>query len=467
MNVEPSAMERIASVAWIAELYRLSTIAASSNDTQDALQLMLTHIVEGFGAVSGSLSLVPESESAVLELVAGIDLPAHLIGRRVAFGEGILGKVAAAGKSLLLQGETGKTPGMERSKARGSSMCWPLVVKDRVVGALAVNRAVEQPAYTKEDLERGQIMANVVALVVDNSAMHRESLRRIEALSRMNAELSAAHQQIKEAQSQLLQSEKMASIGQLAAGVAHEINNPVGYVYSNVGSLERYVQDLLRVVDAYGAALPAPGAELKHVLEQADLPFLREDVVTLLGESREGLDRVRSIVQNLKDFSRVDAGDEWLIADLTDGLRSTLNIVRNELKYRAEVTCDFKPLPPIECLPSQLNQVFMNLLVNAGQALKDKGTIRISTGCSNHGEAARAEVWVEVTDNGCGIPPEIQSRIFEPFFTTKPVGKGTGLGLSLSYSIVQKHHGRIEVRSAVGAGTTFRVVLPLKRMKNE
>ncbi|HEU0203536.1 MAG TPA: ATP-binding protein, partial [Burkholderiaceae bacterium] len=191
-----------------------------------------------------------------------------------------------------------------------------------------------------------------------------------------------------------------------------------------------------------------------QVLDRLDLDFLRADVVTLLAESREGLDRVRKIVQDLKDFSRVDASDEWVVTDVVDGLRSTLNIVHNELKYRATVTCDFAPLPPIACLPSQLNQVFMNLLVNAAQAIPDKGNILIRTG------ADEAAVWIEIADDGVGIAAENLSRIFEPFFTTKPVGKGTGLGLSLSYSIVQKHGGRIEVRSQPRQGSTFRVVLP-------
>ncbi|HEU0200258.1 MAG TPA: GAF domain-containing protein, partial [Burkholderiaceae bacterium] len=309
MKVEANAIERIASVAWLGELYRLSTIAASASDTQGCLVTMLRHIVDGFGAVSGSLALVPEGEGEILELVAGIDLPQQALYRRVAFGTGILGRVAAARQPMLIQGETGQTPAGDRVHARASSMCWPLVVKDRTVGTLAVNRAQGQPAYSAKDLEHGRIMANVVALVVENAAMRREQERRIDALSRVNAELTQAHRQLKDAQTQLLHSEKMASIGQLAAGVAHEINNPIGYVNSNVGSLERYVRDLLAALDAYAAALPDVAPDLRQVLDRLDLDFLRADVVTLLAESREGLDRVRKIVQDLKDFSRVDASD--------------------------------------------------------------------------------------------------------------------------------------------------------------
>jgi signal transduction histidine kinase len=164
--------------------------------------------------------------------------------------------------------------------------------------------------------------------------------------------------------------------------------------------------------------------------------------------------RVTKIVKDLKDFSHVDAGDEWQLADLHQGLDSTLNIVWNEIKYKCEVKKEYGALPEIECLPSQLNQVFMNMLINAGHAIEERGTIVIRTG------TADGQVWVEFEDSGKGIAPEHIGKIFDPFFTTKPVGKGTGLGLSLSYGIVHKHKGRIEVRSAPGRGTTFRVWLP-------
>lgn len=279
-------------------------------------------------------------------------------------------------------------------------------------------------------------------------------------LRESNAELIAINRKLEDAQNQLLQSEKMASVGQLAAGVAHEINNPIGYVYSNLGALGGYVEDLLRVLDAYEAVEPdiadeATRGNLQRVKKEADLTFLREDLVALMGESREGIERVKKIVQDLKDFSRVDASDEWQVVDLHKGLDSTLNIVWNELKYKAEVRKEYGELPEVECLPSQLNQVFLNMLVNAGHAIKENGTITLRTGCEGE------QVWVEIADNGHGIAPEHLQRIFDPFFTTKPVGKGTGLGLSLSYSIVKKHGGHIDVRSTPGLGTAFRINLPI------
>ena len=191
-----------------------------------------------------------------------------------------------------------------------------------------------------------------------------------------------------------------------------------------------------------------------------DIDFLEEDIPALVSETREGLDRVKKIVQDLKDFSRVDASDDWEHANLVKGLESTLNIVQNEIKYKATVVKELQPLPDVPCLPTQLNQVFMNLLVNAAQAIADKGTITLRSGCDE------SKVWIEVGDDGCGMSTAVQSRIFEPFFTTKPVGKGTGLGLSVSYSIVRKHRGTIELDSAPGRGTTFRVVLPRVRAES-
>lgn len=270
-----------------------------------------------------------------------------------------------------------------------------------------------------------------------------------------------------EAQSQLLQSEKLASIGQLAAGVAHEINNPVGFVNSNLGSLDTYVADLLRLVDAYGEAektlaeLPKAFQAVGALKQELDFGYLRDDICSLLQESKDGLDRVKKIVQDLKDFSRVDSTQEWQTANLHKCLDSTLNVVQNEIKYKAEVVKNYGQLPEIECMPSQLNQVFMNLLVNAAHAIAEFGKITIASGCE------KDWAWISVTDTGSGIAPEHMKRIFDPFFTTKPVGKGTGLGLSVSYSIVAKHGGRIEVESAQGQGTTFRVCLPVRQINEQ
>lgn len=302
----------------------------------------------------------------------------------------------------------------------------------------------------------------------------RDITARVEAeasIKQHNQALSELNLKLQESQNHLMQSEKMASIGQLAAGVAHEINNPIGYVYSNLGTLEKYVRDAFGMIEQYeqaeGAiADEAVRARLKAARDKLDIAFLKEDLRALMHESKDGITRVKNIVQNLKDFSHVDAQDEWHFADLHNGLDSTLNIVNNEIKYKASVIKEYGDLPEIECLPSQLNQVFMNLLVNAAHAIEERGTITIRTGTLRTGRQ-EGEVWVEVADTGKGIAPEHLKKIFDPFFTTKPIGKGTGLGLSLSYGIIQKHHGRIEVRSEPGKGTTFRVWLPVRQPQDE
>lgn len=264
---------------------------------------------------------------------------------------------------------------------------------------------------------------------------------------------------LEEANNQLLQSEKMASIGQLAAGIAHELNNPIGFVHSNLGTLEGYLHDIMAIIDAYDSEARKTDGQLpiglQKLREERDFDFVRDDIVKLLDESRDGLGRVRKIVQDLKTFSRVGE-QEWQSADLHQGLDSTLNIVWNELKYKCQVVRDYGDIPPVYCLISQLNQVFMNLLVNAGHAIEQKGTITIRTR-----PLPDDQVCVEISDTGSGIPADRITRIFEPFFTTKPVGQGTGLGLSVSYNIIRRHHGRIEVDSTPGIGSTFRITLPV------
>ncbi len=262
----------------------------------------------------------------------------------------------------------------------------------------------------------------------------------------------ALNARLEQANKQLLQSEKLAAIGQLAAGVAHEINNPVGYVYSNLQTLENYLNDLFRLTDAIDTA--ASLEDLRQVRHNIDYNYLREDLKDLLSESREGIERVKTIISAMKDFSHIEE-EEFKQADLHRGIETTLNVVNNELKYKAEVVRDFGELPHVECIASQINQVIMNLLVNAAHAIEDFGKITIRT--RHQGDT----VTLEVEDTGKGIASEHLNRIFEPFFTTKGIGKGTGLGLSLSFNIIKKHNGEIEVHSEPGQGTRFRITLPV------
>ena len=271
--------------------------------------------------------------------------------------------------------------------------------------------------------------------------------------------LGNAYKELQATQAQVLHNEKMASIGQLAAGVAHEINNPIGFVSSNLGTLGKYLERLTgfmtsqaRIVE--DAASPEAQQELAALRQSLKIDRIIPDIGKLISESLDGANRVHKIVQDLNTFSRVDQGNSK-VTDLVACLESAITIVWNELKYKATLKRNYGNIPPINCYPQQLNQVFMNLLVNAGHSIESQGLITITTWSDN--ETAN----VSIGDTGCGIAPEHLNRIFEPFFTTKEVGKGTGLGLSISYDIIQKHHGEITVESTVGAGTTFTVKLPL------
>ncbi|PNG30325.1 MULTISPECIES: ATP-binding protein [Pseudomonas] len=294
---------------------------------------------------------------------------------------------------------------------------------------------------------------------------HLEDLveQRTEDLRQAGAALQQEIDERKQLENQLVQSEKLASLGQLAAGVAHEINNPIGFVASNLGSLAGYLEQISQLLTAYrqseeAIAAPELRKRLQSLRESIDLDFLQEDIPLLIKESKDGIGRVEQIVRDLKNFSRVDSDQHWQMADLQQGIDSTLNIVASELKYKADLIKHYQPLPEIECLPSQLNQVVMNLVINAAQAIgPERGTITLSNG------VAGERVWLEVSDSGCGIDEQHLQKIFDPFFTTKPVGQGTGLGLSLSYGIVKKHGGQISVRSQLGVGSTFRVELPIRQ----
>ena len=284
------------------------------------------------------------------------------------------------------------------------------------------------------------------------------------------AERKKAEYDLKEAQFQLLQSEKMASIGQLAAGVAHEINNPVGYIASNIESLQEYLtiyDGIIPFIPELKAALEAGNTNRVAVIIQKieaqskniDLDFLRSDINSLFIESKKGVERIKTIISDLRTFARADDKEKKL-SRIEDIIESVLGIVQNEIKYKADLVKEYSDTPMIFCHPQQLGQVFINLLVNASHAIEKHGVITIKTYTEN------GFICAAFSDTGAGIPKENIHKIFDPFFTTKPVGKGTGLGLSISFEIINKIGGKISVVSEVGKGTTFTVLIP-KDLKEE
>jgi len=344
----------------------------------------------------------------------------------------------------------------------------PLRVKDRIAGVLTV--AASRPKrFADGDVDLMSAVANHVALAVDRA----ESFQMIEELTRgledkvrvrteqlraANEELQAAYRDLQATQVQLIQREKMASVGQLVAGVAHELNNPIGFVYSNVGTLDDFVKRLRAILDVYRAVPLGDTAQARvdEQYKQLKVDYALKYIDSMIEGIREGAERARKIVRDLRVFARTDA-DVWQAVDLHAELESSLTLVNHLLKERITVHRRFGALPSVECVRSQIDQVFLNLLANAAQAITGAGAITIETRVE--GDCAV----VAVSDTGPGIPPDVIGRIFDPFFTTKPVGEGTGLGLSISYEILKKHGGDIRAESAAGGGATFTVRLPLTR----
>jgi signal transduction histidine kinase len=325
-------------------------------------------------------------------------------------------------------------------------------------------RAAHRPGYVhatlltakaeKEDLVEGMEAGadDFLTKPFDREEL-RVRLRAAERLVNLERDLAEQNRVLRETQAALVQSEKLASLGQLAAGVAHEINNPIAYVINNLVVIRRDTQAALAALEARRGGDVAEATRLEAA---ADIEYLHENFARMCDKTLEGLQRVRDIVRNLRDFARLDEA-EFKEADLNAALQSTIEIVRHQIKEKCiRVETDFAPLPPVLCHPGKINQVFLNLLVNAIQACDRDGVVIART------RGDLGAVVVEVQDNGCGIKAEHRSRLFEPFFTTKPVGQGTGLGLSVSFGIVRDHGGAIEVDSEVGRGSTFRVRLPLQ-----
>ena len=296
----------------------------------------------------------------------------------------------------------------------------------------------------------------VQELEILNHTLEQRVLERTRAIESANTNLTKTIQALKAAQGQLVQSEKMASLGQLVAGVAHELNNPVGFIYANFPQLEEYVKELLALIDTL-LNLPMDDSTLKQVeqaIKEIDLDFLRKDVMELIRSGKSGASRIKEIVFSLRSFSRLDEAELKSVL-LEDGLNDTLAILNHQTKGRIKVVKDYQLNEPVLCFAGQINQVFMNIIYNGIQAISGEGTLTITTRKKDESAV------ITISDSGMGIPQDIIGKIFDPFFTTKEVGEGTGLGLSISYGIIEKHGGRVEVRSQVGKGSQFIITLSM------
>ncbi len=325
-------------------------------------------------------------------------------------------------------------------------------VIDKAAITNVLNASIEEIDNQKKRIEAAKNEINENMIVLDNQKKEIEE---------KNTALNLVLTNLKETQQQLVQSEKMASLGQLTAGIAHEINNPINFVSANVKPLKEDLADIIKCINYYQKTVKDKGLEKEFVEvqkfnEQTDIQFALTEVEDLLRGIEEGASRTSEIVKGLRNFSRMD---QHVIkkADLNEGIESTLTLLHSTYRDRIEIVKDFGQIPEVDCFPGQINQVFMNLLSNAIQAINGAGKIFIKTSATGN------EIRISIKDTGSGMTEEIRTKIFDPFFTTKEVGKGTGLGLSISYGIIEKHKGRLQVFSEPGKGSEFVINLPLEQ----
>jgi signal transduction histidine kinase len=465
----------------IEQLSLLMDLAAAVNATLDPEKIYeqtLQRLVHRMGYQSAHLMLVDPTR----RVVRGHMMAGAASGRRepesLEFSlddtHSASARVATTGLPVVIDDAETTTVPLDlpavRSLGVRSVVMVPLRVKERIFGVLQVTSS-EPGKVGEPDLELLTAVANHVALAVDRA----QSFQTIEELSRgledkvrvrteqlrtAHEDLQAAYKELQATQMQLIQREKMASVGQLVAGVAHELNNPIGFVYSNVTTLEDFVRRLRGMLEVYRAA-PLAEAERARVEAEWDarkIDYALKYLDAMTEGIKEGAERARKIVRDLRVFARTE-DDVWQSVDLHQELESSLTLLNHLLKDRITVVRKFGELPPVECVRSQIDQVFLNLLAYAAQAITGSGGITIESRAED-GVAA-----VVVSDTGPGIPKDVIGRVFDPFFTTKPVGEGTGLGLSISYEIVKKHGGDIRVESPVGGGAVFTLRIPLSRAR--
>ncbi|MEB3357779.1 MAG: PAS domain-containing protein [Synechococcales bacterium] len=356
----------------------------------------------------------------------------------------------------------------------------PILIHDHLWGLLVAHECRAPREWKQSETDLLYHLAGHIGIGIQQAELYAQATQNACVAQAQAKKLEQALHNLQDTQAQLIQTEKMSSLGQLVAGIAHEINNPVNFIYGNIGYIAEYVQDLTGLIELYRQHYPHPVAEIQAKIAQLDLEFLLEDVTKILKSLRVGSERIRQLVLSLRNFSRVDEADMKRV-DIHDGIDSTLLILGNHFKAQPHhdsihVVKEYGPIPPVECYPGQLNQVLMNILSNAIDALSDAShqansaaqgqadvleaqpTITIITELSSD----QKSVIIRICDNGPGIPRDVQARLFDPFFTTKPVGKGTGLGLSISQKIiVEKHQGSLTCISAPGQGAEFRIEIPL------
>jgi signal transduction histidine kinase len=449
------------------------TKLATSLDTRQIAQLVLQELSRLIESSAGMILLLSPDATA-FEIIA--EFGVFFDDSQPEPGKGIIGNIVQSNRAELIN-DVQADPRLEGEKNVSAMICVPLRAKERVLGAIAIGASKTQ-SYKAEHLKLVSIFASQTAIAIDKALLYEQSTQAAVQAQAQTQKLQQALHDLQLAQTQLIQSEKMSSLGQLIAGVAHEINNPVNFICGNLRYVAEYAQNLLHLLQNYQKFLPVVPPELESELDNIDLEFIIEDLPKLLDSMKLGTSRIVEIVQSLKNFSRHDEA-EMKAVNIHDGIDGTLMILHHRLKAdirrpAIEIVKDYAKLPPIECYPGQLNQVFMNILANAIDALEESLVIGHWSLAPNESQMTLPTItirtqavdkeWVviRIADNGPGMKEEVIRRIYDPFFTTKDIGKGTGLGMAISYQIVvDKHGGILKCRSQPGEGTEFWIQIPL------
>ncbi|BDI18910.1 hypothetical protein ANSO36C_47120 [Nostoc cf. commune SO-36] len=451
----------------------ISTQLTTSLDTRQIGQLVLQELSQLIESSAGMILLLSPDATA-FETIAQFGV--FFDHSQPEPGKGIIGNIVQSNRAELVN-DVQADPRLEMQKNVNAMICVPLRAKERVLGAIAIGTP-KTDSYKAEHLKLVSIFASQTAIAIDKAVLYEQSTQAAVQAQAQTQKLQQTLHELQLAQTQLIQSEKMSSLGQLIAGVAHEINNPVNFICGNLRYVAEYAHDLLHLLEKYQTFLPVAPPELESELDNIDLEFIMQDLPKLLDSMKLGTSRIVEIVQSLKNFSRHDEADIKAV-NIHDGIDGTLMILHHRLKADVhrpaiEIVKDYAKLPLIECYPGQLNQVFMNILANAIDALEESLVISHSSLASNESQIIlptitictkildRQWVVIRIADNGPGMKEEVIRRIYDPFFTTKDVGKGTGLGMAISYQIVvDKHGGMLKCRSQPGEGTEFWIQIPL------
>lgn len=435
--------------------------------------------------------LLVKNNDLIIEACQGIKIIKKQ--KKIPYGKSFSGRLIKAGKPQLIPDVKEYVNNMKDNMEKyykGSLISAPLIIDEKIMGLINICYPDTKRIFTKEELTQLINFSHQISVAIQSQQIVDEKTKALlkvqkdlqeinvlfqqEAIDRRRAQedLKKAYEELKQTQSQLIQSEKMAGIGQLAAGVAHEINNPTGYIICNLNVLEEYYnnifsvfnevdQNVKSVLSGHDTLRKTMNKKISAVKKKYELSYLKRDMPDLINESLDGAHRIKDIVSNLRGFAH-SSENQFSLININKEIDRALSLVWGELKYKYNVVKDLKPLPKILCNPGELGQVFINLLVNAKQAIEhNNGKIIIKT------YIKESDVVIEISDNGKGIHHKHLDKIFEPFFTTKEIGEGTGLGLSIAYGIIKNHQGSITVKSKVSEGTTFIIKLPIKGVKYE